>query len=68
MILIPPHTAQKGGAEVEPSDVTIPELLARLSYCSPPTVSTLVTARALTSTITALAVSGIRTVQVADGS
>ena len=62
MILIPPHTAQKGGAEMEPSDrdITIPELLTRLSCCSPPTVSTLATARALTSTITALAVSGIQ--------
>ena len=55
-----PSTAQKGGAEIEPSDqeVTIPGLLAHLSCCSPPTVTTVASARALTSTITALTVSG----------
>ena len=55
-----PSTAQKGSAEMEPSDrdVTIPELLAHLSCCSPPTVTTVATARTLTSTITALTVSG----------
>ena len=60
LLISHPSTAQKGGAEIEPSDqeVTIPGLLAHLSCCSPPTVTTVASARALTSTITALTVSG----------
>jgi len=52
--------AQVGGAGVEPSaaqDLTIPELFAHLSSCSPPSVANLATIRGLTCAITTLAVS-----------
>jgi len=50
--------AQVGGAGVEPSaaqDLSIPELFAHLSSCSPPSVANLATIRGLTSAITTLA-------------